>query len=134
MIAALPTAIQFLTCSRQRSTETCPIWTGFAGFGASGGDSRAKLSPLQAIFFQLLLGRAYDDKDVQEAIVRRGGLDWIIARPVILTSGPKTGRYKVLCAPKDWRSGTISRADVADFLVKQVQDRTYLGKTPVLTN
>ncbi len=101
------------------------------GFGA--GDSRVKLGPLQAIFFQLLLGRAYDDKDVQETIVRRSGLDWIIVRPGILTSGPKTGRYKVLCDPKDWRSGTISRADVADFLVKQAQNRIYLGKTPVLT-
>ena len=38
------------------------------GFGA--GDSRAKLGPLQAMFFQLLLGRAYDDKDVQETIVK----------------------------------------------------------------
>jgi putative NADH-flavin reductase len=102
------------------------------GFGA--GDSRAKLGPLQAIFFQLLLGRTYDDKTVQETIVRRSGLDWILVRPVILTSGPKSGRYKVLCDPKDWRSGTISRADVADFLVKQVQDRTYLGKTPAVTN
>ena len=83
---------------------------------------------------QLLLGRAYDDKDVQEVIVRRSGLDWIIARPVILTNRPKTGRYKVLDVPKDWRSGVISRADVADFLVKQVEDATYLRKTPVLTS
>jgi putative NADH-flavin reductase len=102
------------------------------GFGA--GDSRAKLGPLQAIVFQLLLGRAYENKDAQEIIVRRSGLDWIIARPVILTNGPKTGRYRVLCDPKDWRSGTISRADVADFLVKQAQEPAYLGKTPVLTH
>ena len=102
------------------------------GFGA--GDSRAKLGPLQAIFFQLLLGRAYEDKDVQEVMVRKSGLDWIIVRPVVLTNGPKSGRYKVLDNPKDWRSGTISRADVADFLVKQVQDPGYLGKTPVLTS
>jgi len=101
------------------------------GFGA--GDSRAKLGPLQAIVFQLLLGRAYENKDAQEIIVRRSGLDWIIARPVILTNGPKTGRYRVLCDPKDWRSGTISRADVADFLVKQAPEPAYLGKTPVLT-
>ena len=100
------------------------------GFGA--GDSRAKLGPLQAMFFQLLLGRAYEDKDVQEVMVRKSGLDWIIVRPVVLTNGPKTSRYKVLDEPKDWRSGTISRADVADFLVKQVQDPAYLGKTPVL--
>ena len=102
------------------------------GFGA--GDSRAKLGLLQAMFFQLLFGRAYDDKDVQEVMVRKSGLDWIIVRPVILTNGPKTGRYEVLNNPKDWRSGTISRADVADFLVKQVQDPAYLGKTPVLTS
>ena len=102
------------------------------GFGAGG--SRAKLGLLQAMFFQLLFGRAYDDKDVQEVMVRKSGLDWIIVRPVILTNGPKTGRYKVLNNPKDWRSGTISRADVADFLVKQVQDPAYLGKTPLLTS
>lgn len=102
------------------------------GFGA--GDSRAKLGPLQAMFFQLLLDRVYDDKDVQETVVKGSGLDWIIVRPVILTSGPKTGRYKALCDPKEWRSGTISRADVADFLVKQAQNPTCLGKTPALTN
>jgi putative NADH-flavin reductase len=102
------------------------------GFGA--GDSRAKLGPLQAMFFQLLLGRVYDDKDVQETVVKGSGLDWIIVRPVILTSGPKTGRYKALCDPKEWRSGTVSRADVADFLVKQAQNPTCLGKTPALTS
>ena len=102
------------------------------GFGA--GDSRAKLGPLQAMFFELLLGRAYEDKDAQETLVKRSGLDWIIVRPVILTNRPNTGRYKVLDHPKDWRSGTISRADVADFLLKQVQDSSYLGKTSVLTN
>jgi hypothetical protein len=64
----------------------------------------------------------------------RSGLDWILIRPVILTSGPKSGRYKVLCDTKDWISGTISRVDVADFLVKQEQDRNYLEKMPVLTS
>jgi hypothetical protein len=39
--------------------------------------------------FHLLLGRIYDDKDVQERIVRRSELDWVIVRPVILTMGRK---------------------------------------------
>jgi hypothetical protein len=30
--------------------------------------------------------------------------------------------------------GKISRADVADFLVKQIDEDTYLGKTPLLIN
>ena len=39
------------------------------------------------------MGRVYDDKDVQEQIVRRSKLDWVIVRPVILTNGPKTRTY-----------------------------------------
>jgi putative NADH-flavin reductase len=101
------------------------------GFGA--GDSRASIGPLQGAVFKLLLGRAYQDKDVQEGIVRRSGLDWVIARPVMLTNGSKTDRYKVLQNRSEWRNGSISRADVASFLVNQVEDNTYLGKTPVLT-
>src|SRR5262249_13728927 len=42
--------------------------------------------------FHLLLGRVYDDKDVQEWIVRRSKLDWVIVRPVILTDGAEDKR------------------------------------------
>ena len=55
------------------------------GFGA--GDSRNKGGLLYNTAFHLFLGRAYDDKDVQEQIIRRSMLDWVIARPVILTNG-----------------------------------------------
>jgi len=100
------------------------------GFGA--GDSREHMSLLQRLPFELLLGRVYEDKAVQEMMIRRSNLSWVIARPGILTNGPRTGRYKILEKPADWRNGTISRADVADFLVKQVEDDAYLGKTPAL--
>ncbi len=84
--------------------------------------------------FHLLLGRVYDDKDVQERIVRRSKLDWVIVRPVILTDWPKTNAYRALVDPRDWACGFISRADVADFLVKQIDDDAFLHKTPVLTS
>lgn len=100
------------------------------GFGA--GDSRGRGGLLYNVAFSLLLGRAYDDKDVQERMIRRSGLEWIIVRPVILTNGSRTGAYRVLTDPRDWRCGLISRADVADFLVRQIDDDRYLGKTPVL--
>jgi uncharacterized protein YbjT (DUF2867 family) len=82
----------------------------------------------------LLLGRAYEDKDVQEQIVRRSGLDWTIVRPVILTNGPKTGTYRAMTDARDWRCGFISRADVADFLVRQIDDSSFFGATPVLSD
>lgn len=100
------------------------------GFGA--GDSRRRLGCLRGVAFRLLLGRAYDDKDVQEALIRDSDLDWVIARPVILTNGPRSGLYRVLREAAQWRHGFISRANVADFLVKQVESDENLGKTPVL--
>ena len=89
---------------------------------------------LYSVAFHLLLGRVYDDKDVQERIVRSSKLDWVIARPVILTDGPKTNAYRALVNPRRWTWGLISRADVADFLVKQIDDDAFLHKTPVLTS
>ena len=88
------------------------------GFGA--GDSRGHGGFLYSVAFHLLLGRVYDDKDVQERIVRNSKLDWVIVRPVILTDGPKTNAYRALVDPRGWTCGFISRADAADFLVRQI--------------
>jgi putative NADH-flavin reductase len=101
------------------------------GFGA--GDSRNRGGCLYDLPLRLFLGRVYDDKDEQEELIRESGLDWVIARPVVLFDGSRTGRYRVLVEPRSWRVGFISRADVADFLVRQIDDDAYLGKTPVLT-
>ena len=101
------------------------------GFGA--GDSRRRGGPLYNAVMCLILGRVYADKDAQEWIIRRSRLDWTIVRPTVLTTGPRTGAYRVLVDARDWRSGVISRADVADFLVRQINDASLLHKTPVLT-
>jgi len=71
------------------------------GFGA--GDSRGHGGFVYNLAFHLLLGRVYDDKDVQEWIVRRSKLDWVIVRPVILTDGPKTNAYRALADARDRR-------------------------------
>jgi putative NADH-flavin reductase len=100
------------------------------GFGA--GDSREHMAAWQRLPFELLLGRVYADKAVQEMMIKRSSLDWVIARPGLLTNGPRTGHYKVLDKASEWRTGSISRADVADFLVRQIEDDSYLRKTPAL--
>ena len=102
------------------------------GFGA--GDSRARISCLQRLPFQLVLGRAYEDKSRQERLIKESRLDWTIARPGVLTGGARTGRYKVLSEASQWRNGIIARADVADFLVRQIEDQTFIHQAPVLVN
>lgn len=100
------------------------------GFGA--GDSREAIGCLQRIPFRLFLGRAYNDKDVQERLIKESGLVWTIVRPGILTKGARTGRYRVLVEPSQWRNGVISRADVADFIVRSIDDDGRAQQAPVL--
>ncbi len=100
------------------------------GFGA--GDSRAKVSLLERIPFQLVFARAYDDKSRQEEMIEASGLDWTLVRPTILTNGPASQRYKVLEHPSEWRNGMISRADVADFVLRCLTEGSHVHAKPVL--
>ncbi|MGL4438304.1 MAG: NAD(P)-dependent oxidoreductase [Bosea sp. (in: a-proteobacteria)] len=100
------------------------------GFGA--GDSRASISFLQRLPFQIVFGHAYEDKTRQELMIKKSALDWTIVRPGVLTGGSRSGRYRILREPSQWRNGIISRADVADFLVRQIEDSTYFNEAPVL--
>ena len=101
--------------------------------GAGAGDSRGHGSILfDRIVFPLILKRVYDDKDVQEQMVKASGLDWTIVRPGGLMDRAATGDYHALTDPETWRGGFISRADVADFLSKEVTEPAYMGQTPVL--
>ena len=101
--------------------------------GLGAGDSRGHAGFLyDAIVFPLVLKRIYDDKDVQEQMIKASGLDWTIVRPGLLTNDPATGKARALTEPNDWRAGCISRADVADFLVRETFERRFVGKTPLL--
>ena len=103
--------------------------------GLGAGNSRGHGGIIyDSVVFPLLLKRVYDDKDVQEWIIKSSGLDWTIVRPGLLTNRPATGHYRILTAAEDWRFGTISRADVADFIVRQIDDRKLIGTTPLLIN
>jgi putative NADH-flavin reductase len=99
------------------------------------GDSRGELGwAFTWIFRPLLLRNIFADKEVQERIIRESGLDWVIVRPVYLTNGPRTGKYEVWTGRRPIATtGRISRADVADFMLKQLDDDAYLRKTPGLS-
>jgi putative NADH-flavin reductase len=81
----------------------------------------------------LLLGTIYADKDRQESIVKASKVEWLIVRPGFLTNGPLTGKYRVIENLSRVTAGKISRADVADFMLKQLAAPTHFGKTLLLT-
>lgn len=101
------------------------------GFGA--GDRRHAINLLQRLPFNLILKNAYDDKSIQETLIVESVLDWLIVRPGVLTNGPASdGKYKVLSTPAEWRNGIISRADVADFIVKRIEANSLNREKPVV--
>ena len=79
----------------------------------------------------LMLRRVFADHEIQENYIKKNPLDWIIVRPGTLTDGERTGAY-LHGVTSDWKAVTakISRADTADFMLKQLEDNNYLHKTP----
>jgi Putative NADH-flavin reductase len=81
--------------------------------------------------FGIFLRAAYADHVSQENYVKQSRLDWIIVRPGAFTDGKRTGEYRHGFPGTDKTTKLkISRADVADFMLKQLTDDTYLHKTP----
>jgi uncharacterized protein YbjT (DUF2867 family) len=76
----------------------------------------ARRIPIDHPKFEKIAGDALEMATVKRALT---GVD-VVARALV--------------DPRDWTCGFISRADVADFLVKQIDDDAFLHKTPVLTS
>ena len=86
------------------------------------------------IMFGFLLRKPFADHQKQETYVKASSLDWTIIRPGAFVEGTRTGNYRHGFPGTDKTSKLeISRADVADFILKQLTDNTYLGKTPGLS-
>ncbi|MEI6173105.1 MAG: SDR family oxidoreductase [Bacteroidota bacterium] len=84
------------------------------------------------VFMPLFLRHVFADKRRQADIIRESSANWVILRPTMLTDSPKTNSYKVNLEIPASRS--IPRADVADFMLKLLNDTQYDGKMPALSS
>ena len=85
------------------------------------------LGVLGGLLRRTLLKNVAEDSAEMERIVMASGLDWTIARPPRLTNGPLTARYRVENGHLPDRSAlaSISRADVAHFLLSELEHNTH---------
>ena len=103
--------------------------------GVGTGESRAQLGGLARLIaggLRLLDRHAFRDKEGQDALIRNSDLDWIGVCPPWLTNGPHTGVYRYGCDLRPPINARISRADVADFMLKQLIDPAFVRKSPIL--
>ena len=81
--------------------------------------------------FGFLLRDVFADHERQENYVKQSRLDWTIVRPGAFVDGDRTGKYRYGFPNTDKTSKLkISRADVADFILKQLENDSYIHKTP----
>jgi putative NADH-flavin reductase len=99
------------------------------------GDSMGNLNFIwKHIMFGWYLKDVFLDHELQEQYVKESGLDWTIIRPGAFTNGAHTGTYRHGFDPNDRTlSLKISRADVADFILRQLGNDNYLHQTPGLS-
>jgi putative NADH-flavin reductase len=100
---------------------------------ALGIGSSAGRMGLYYTFFVLpiILPFYFWDKTRQEQAIAASLADWVIVRPGALTDGARRGRYRHGADIGSFlMTVRISRADVADFMLNQLTDNTYLKAAP----
>jgi len=77
---------------------------------------------------------AYEDIVSVAETVRASDLDWTIVRLAILNNKPKSGKVKVGYVGSGEVGTQIRRADIADFMLKQIENTKYLRQAPAISN
>jgi putative NADH-flavin reductase len=64
-------------------------------------------------------------------LIEDSDVDWVIVRPPVLTNGARKGSYRhgPDVGSYIWPN-RISRADVANFMLNQLNDDSYVGTAP----
>jgi uncharacterized protein YbjT (DUF2867 family) len=76
----------------------------------------------------VILPFIFYDKVRQEKLIEESDTDWVIVRPAVLSNAPARGKYRHGRSVGNYLwTNRIARADVADFMLKQLTDDDYIG-------
>ena len=74
------------------------------------------------------------DKAALESAIESSDLDWVILRPAILNDDPATGHVQVFDAQAGEKAHSITRTDLARFMVAQLDSDTYIHQAVTIAN
>ena len=104
------------------------------GAGVDDPHDRPKFANhLIKLALKLMAGHVLQDAVNHAEVIHKSNLDWVIVRGPRLNEGPYTGKYRVGWVGVN-TSARISRADLADFILKQTTDTTYLRQAPMVSD
>jgi purine nucleoside phosphorylase len=117
-----------VVAAMRRAGVTRVVAVSAAGVGDSAPQMNATMRFLVATSS---IGAAYRDLARMEQVFADSGLDWLAPRPTRLTDGPATGRVRVIGAFGMFDA--ISRADVAGWMVRALDEPVGSSRTPQIT-
>ena len=103
------------------------------GAGVRQPEDQPKLvDTLIGVLLSLLAGEVVRDSAEGVRLIQSSDLDWTIARFPRLMDGPHTGKYRAGYVSKE-SSTQLSRADAADFVLKELTENNWLRKLPLVS-
>jgi putative NADH-flavin reductase len=103
--------------------------SNFGVLGEKGSGARTAATVLIA---RLVLRPTLEDHRRALDELQKHDCEWIAVRPMMLTDGPRTGEYRVVIDGLPKGGTRISRADVADFMLKQLTGNDYVRRIPAI--
>jgi putative NADH-flavin reductase len=104
-----------------------------SGGGLRADEDRPKLADrIIRMLLKALAGHVLADAEEHLQLLRDSGLDWTVVRGPMLTEASGRGTYRV-----GWvgvNAGIrISREDLADFILTQIEDRQFIRRLPFVS-
>jgi len=86
-------------------------------------------NPVRRFLLSVILRNPTADHELNERMIQESHLEWTVVRPPRLTNGKRTGKYQSGEHVKSSRFvPQISRADLAEFMLKHLADRSFVRK------
>lgn len=124
-----PRAARVLIDVARESGVSRLVWLSSHGVGATLKGSTIG----QQMVYRTMLRSIYREKEIADSLMRGSGLDWTIVFPVRLTNGPGTGVFRSSDQLPMTGWPTISRADVATFMLDTVRGTEWVKRSAVIS-
>src|SRR5262245_40414621 len=126
----LTDGVRHIVVAMERHAVKRLVYLSFLGVK----DGRQRLSAFgRFIVAPILLRNVVADHEAKEDVIRNSALEWVIVRAPRLSHGPRRGSYR---HGVDIRARSlvpyISRADLAEFMLRQLADNAYLRRAPAV--
>ena len=97
-------------------------------------DNRSGFGKFLGKVLKTLLGAIFTDRERQLEILQESNLEWVAVRVPRLTDDPATGRITAGFWGQEGVGSSLTRSDLAAFMLAQLHEDAWLGKAPVVTN